>query len=56
MPTPTHSSRATQRSTGHRPSRGQIAAAKLMVKREQEGKGRVEITPKIRELAAFELS
>ncbi len=37
------------------PTRGQIAAAKLIVKRDREGKGRVEITPRIRELATYEL-
>lgn len=35
------------------PTRGQIAAAKLIMKRDSEGKGRVEITPKIRYLAAY---
>lgn len=38
------------------PTRGQIAAAKLILKRDREGKGRVKITPQIRQLAAYELS
>lgn len=56
MSTPTHSSEAVQKRAGNRPSRGQIAAAKLILKRDQEGKGRVVITERIRELAAHELS
>ena len=36
------------------PNAGQIAAAKLIMKRHREGKGRVEITPKIRYLASYE--
>lgn len=36
------------------PTRGQIAAAKLIMKRDHEGKGRVTITPKIRYLASYE--
>ena len=55
MSTPTHSTRVDHQNIGKRPSRGQIAAAKLIVKRDQEGKGRVVITPRIRELAAHEL-
>ncbi|WP_177224251.1 hypothetical protein [Corynebacterium sp. NML120713] len=35
------------------PNAGQIAAAKLIMKRHREGKGRVEITPKIRYLANY---
>ena len=35
------------------PNAGQIAAAKLIMKRHREGKGRVEITPKIRYLASY---
>ena len=37
------------------PHAGQIAAAKLIVKRHREGKSRLEITPKIRYLANYEL-
>ncbi|WP_312096836.1 hypothetical protein [Corynebacterium dentalis] len=33
------------------PTRGQIAAAKLMVKREQEGKSTMEISQRVREVA-----
>lgn len=35
------------------PNAGQIAAAKLIMKRHREGKGGVEITPKIRYLANY---
>lgn len=37
------------------PHAGQIAAAKLIMKRHREGKSRLEITPKIRYLANYEL-
>lgn len=36
------------------PTRGQIAAAKLIRKRDHEGEGRVTITPKIHYLASYE--
>lgn len=36
------------------PTRGQIAAAKLLVKREREGKSTIEIPDWIRKLAAIE--
>lgn len=36
------------------PTRGEIAAAKLIMKRHHEGKGKVEITPMIEYLASFE--
>ncbi|QDR76899.1 RNA helicase [Corynebacterium sanguinis] len=35
------------------PTSGQIAAAKLIIKRNQEGKSKIEITPKIRYLAEY---
>lgn len=35
------------------PNAGQIAAAKLIVKRVEEGKSNIEITPKIRYLAEY---
>ncbi|WP_018295715.1 hypothetical protein [Corynebacterium lubricantis] len=35
------------------PTSAQIAAAKLIIKRDKEGKGNVEITPLIRKLAAM---
>ena len=37
------------------PTSAQVAAARLIMKRDREGKGRVEITPKIRYLANFNL-
>ena len=37
------------------PTSAQVAAARLIMKRHREGKGRVEITPKIRYLANYEL-
>ncbi|RUQ12927.1 RNA helicase [Corynebacterium genitalium] len=36
-------------------SRSQIAAAKLIVKRDKEGKGKVAITPDILRAASFDL-
>lgn len=36
------------------PTRGQIAAAQLITKRDHEGKGRVTITSEIRYLASYE--
>ena len=36
------------------PTRGEIAAAKLIMKRDREGKGNVEITPMIEYLASFD--
>ena len=36
------------------PASAQGATAKLIMKRHHEGKGRVEITPKIRYLASYE--
>ncbi len=36
-------------------NRGQVAAAKLIMKRDREGKGNVKITQRIRDLAAIEL-
>lgn len=44
---------ATSRVKG---DRGQIAAAKLIMKRNEEGKGSVEITERIRDLAAIKNS
>ncbi|QPK83678.1 RNA helicase [Corynebacterium qintianiae] len=39
--------------TSKPPTAGQIAAAKLIVKRDREGKGKVKITPKIEYLANY---
>ena len=36
------------------PTRGEIAAAKLIIKRDREGKGNVAITPMIEYLASFD--
>ena len=36
------------------PTRGEIAAAKLIMKRDREGKGNVEITPMIEYLSSFD--
>ena len=36
-----------------RPSAGQVAAAKLLIKRSEEGKSKVTITPRITHLASF---
>lgn len=35
------------------PTAGQIAAARLIIKRNREGKSKIEITPKIRYLAEY---
>ncbi len=39
--------------SGVRPTPAQVAAAKLILKRDREGKGHVTITPKIRYLASY---
>ncbi|WP_231494046.1 RNA helicase [Corynebacterium vitaeruminis] len=36
-----------------RPSKGQIAAAKLIIKRAEEGKGKLPVTPGVRYMASF---
>lgn len=35
------------------PDRGQVAAARLILKREREGKGNIRITDRIRRYAAY---
>ena len=40
--------------TKRAPNKGEIAAARLIMKRDREGKGNVEITPMIEYLASFD--
>ena len=40
---------------GERPPRGQIAFAKLILKREREGKGKIRVTDEMRRVASFDL-
>ncbi|AIT60936.1 hypothetical protein [Corynebacterium doosanense] len=54
MNAPTRRTSQTSNSTKFsKPRPGQVAAAKLIIKRNQEGKGRVEITPRIKYLSEF---
>ena len=46
---------AVQDVKGERPPRGQIAFAKLILKREREGNGTIRVTDAMRRVAAFEL-
>lgn len=46
---------AVQDVKGERPLRGQIAFAKLILKREREGKGKIRVTDEMRRVASFDL-
>ncbi|MFD5867232.1 hypothetical protein ACFWGD_01270 [Corynebacterium sp. NPDC060344] len=37
----------------HVPDRAQVAAARLIIKRDREGKGNIRVTDRIRRLAAY---
>lgn len=37
------------------PTKAQVFAAKMIVRRKEEGKGNLEVTPRIRELAAMSI-
>ena len=55
MDTATNKSPRETAPTSTKINRGQVAAAKLIMKRDREGKGNVKITQRIRDLAAIEL-
>lgn len=45
----------SEKTQSTRPPEGQIALAKLIVKREKEGKGKIKVTDEMRRVAAYDL-
>lgn len=47
--------RLEQKAEETRPSSGQIAIAKLILKRDREGRGNIKVTDEMRHVASFDL-
>ena len=47
--------RLEQKAEETRPSSGQIAIAKLILKRDREGRGNIKVTDEMRRVASFDL-
>lgn len=45
----------SEKTQSARPPEGQIALAKLIIKREKEGKGKIKVTDEMRRVAAYDL-